>query len=244
MRMKKANRIHAAGRILRNRIPAAGLILLIVLASGLAGCGMSVRSSSTTLTIDETGRLREEIVEDQGGIEYSEEELKAFITQEADKYNQQKESEAVSLSSCTVQNGDVKISLEYTSCDDYAAFNQVPCFMGTLQEAEDAGYEVERTWTDPEGVIGDNEIIRERFREWKVVILSEAINVRVPDKILYTSENVDVTGRLSAVVTTVMNEEETESSSAGTSSSSAGTAKTTVYPLATVADRFAYIIYK
>ena len=48
MRMKKANRIHAAGRILRNRIPAAGLILLIVLASGLAGCGMSVRSSSTT----------------------------------------------------------------------------------------------------------------------------------------------------------------------------------------------------
>lgn len=230
MRKKKAN-----------RILAAGLVLLFVLGVCLGGCAMAVRSSSTTLTIDETGKLREEIVENQGSSDYTEEELKTFIAGETDKYNQGKDFEAVSLSSCTIQNGDVKISLEYASCEDYAAFNQVPCFIGTLQDAEDAGYEVERTWTDSEGLTGDMEIIRERFREWKVVIVSEAINVKVPDKILYASDNVDITGRITATVKTVMNEEEAET---GSSSGEAAKAQTTVYPLATVADRFAYIIYK
>ena len=49
----------------------------------------------------------------------------------------------------------------------------------------------------------------------------------MPDKILYASDNVKVTGRLTATVKTVMNDTQAET-----------------HPLATVADRFAYVIYK
>lgn len=207
---------------------AALAVLIAVTGTSLSGCGMAVRSASTSLSIDETGKLREEIVEPQGQDDFTAEELEGYIEQEIELYNRSREG-AVKLNSCTVLNGEVKISLEYASFDDYAAFNQVTCFAGTLQEAEDAGYEVERTWLEPGGTKGDMEIIRERFREWKVFIVSEEINVKVPDKILYASENVKITGRLTAVVQSVMNEENEE---------------TAIHPLATVADRFAYIIYK
>ena len=218
---------------------------------------MGVRSASTSLTIDETGKLHEEIVESQGNDDFTEEELKSYISQETELYNRSREG-AVKLNSCTVQNGEVKISMEYASCDDYAAFNQVTCFAGTLQEAEDAGYEVDRTWLEPSGTRGDMQIIRERFKEWKVCIVSEEINVKVPDKILYASDNVRVTGRLTAEVQSVMNVASSEGSStagaAGNAEESSGSAQvqneqtvkaqTTIHPLATVADRFAYIIYK
>ena len=140
-------------------------------------------------------------------------------------------------------NGDVKISLSYASCADYAAFNQVTCFLGTLQEAEDAGYEVERTWLDESGAAGDMALIRERFREWKVFIISEELNLKVPDKILYASDNVRITGRLTAVVQTVMNDSQTDPAGAASGEQTVKTQVTT-HPLATVADRFAYVIYK
>ena len=235
--------------ISQNRILAAGLALMIFLAGiGSSGCGMAVRSASTALTVDETGKIREEIVEDKGPDNFTEEELKAFIEQETEAYNSGKDGTAVGLSSCTIQNNSVQISMEYASCADYAAFNQVTCFVGTLQEAEDAGYEVERTWKDPDGLTGDMEIIRERFKEWKVCIVSEPITVKVPDKILYASDNVRITGRLTAVVETVMGKEaaDTSASPEGPAGQS-GTgqeAQSAIHPLATVADRFAYIIYK
>ena len=147
------------------------LIGLLVFSLLLTGCD-AARSTTTSLTIDENGRVTEEIVEKQGKEDYTQEELTAYIEQELELYNRGKEG-AIQLNSCTVLNGDVKISLSYASCADYAAFNQVTCFLGTLQEAEDAGYEVERTWLDESGAAGDMALIRERFREWKVFIVSE-----------------------------------------------------------------------
>ena len=215
------------------RITAAVLALVCLLSLGLAGCASAVRSSSTSLSIDETGTIVEEIVEAQGSEKYSQEELTAFINAQLEQYNADKDEAAISLDSCLIESGTVKIRMTYNSCADYADFNQMVCFDGTLQEAEAAGYEIERTWLDPEGAIGDKEIIRERDAEWKIFIVSEAIDVKVPDKILYASENVKITGRLTATVKTVMNEAEEEASE-----------QTEVHPLATVADRFAYIIYK
>ena len=254
----------------KNSIGAAALACLLILAGALfAGCGMGVRSASTSLTIDETGKLLEEIVESQGNDDFTAEELKSYIDQQIGLYNQSREG-AVKLNTCSVQNGEVKISMEYASCEDYAAFNQVTCFAGTLQEAEDAGYEVDRTWLEPNGARGDMQIIRERFKEWKVFIVSEQIDVKAPDKILYASDNVEITGRLTASVQSVMDDGSAESvetavpadtTGAGNTTASGGDAggqagstqtagtpavkaQTTIHPLATVADKFAYIIYK
>ena len=86
-------------------------------------------------------------------------------------------------------------------------------------------------------------LIRERFREWKVFIVSEELNLKVPDKILYASDNVRITGRLTAVVQTVMNDSQTDPAGAASGEQAVKTQVTT-HPLATVADRYAYVIYK
>ena len=223
-----------------------GLLLLAFLACLVSGCTLPT-TRNTTVTIDETGKLTEEIVENQGESEYTADELQAYIEEALAAYNRGKETPAIILDSCRVENGSVRLGLAYANFEDYAAFNQVTCFQGTLKEAEDAGYSMDMTWLEPNGQKGDLEIIRERLKEWKVMIVSEPINVKVPDKILYASDNVDITGRLTATVKTVLAEEEP---AAETASSEAAQDQQTVsraeriHPLATVTERLAYIIYK
>ena len=214
-------------------IPA--LLMLLVFCMGtLAGCSLPSNNTNTSVTVDENGALTEVIVEDQGDDTYTPEELQAFIEENLATYNQGQEQPPVTLENCKIENGSVRLTLHYASCTDYMNFNQVTCFLGTIKEAEDAGYSLERTWLEPNGREGDEAIIREREKEWKIFIISEPINVRLPDKILYASDNVKVTGRLAATVETVMSNTETTEEAP----------QATVHPLATVAERFAYIIYK
>ena len=205
----------------------------------LCACSLPDNKTNTSITLTETGSVNETIVEEAGEDEYTAEDLQEYIGGELDKYNSGLETPAVTLESCRVEGGSVRLSLNYASCADYASFNQVVCFTGTLKEADDAGFSMDRYWLDPGGKEGENEIILERAKEWKVLIVSEAVNVKVPDKILYTSDNVKVTGRLTAVVETVMN-----TAAAGDGDEQQETAEREVHPLATVAERFAYVIYK
>lgn len=219
----------------------AWIMLLLIAMCSFAACSLPTNNTNTSLTIDENGALTEVIVEDQGDDNYTVEELQAFIEDNLALYNQGKEEPAVTLENCKVENGSVRLTLHYASCADYMNYNQVTCFMGTLKEAEEAGYSLDRTWLEPNGREGDEAIIRERVKEWKIFIVSEPINVKVPDKILYASDNVKITGRLSATVETVMSNTETTSESSESTETTPGG---DIHPLATVAERFAYVIYK
>ena len=229
----------------KKRFPVLRALTLLLLATCLlAGCSFPGGATRTTVTIDENGRLTEDIVEDLGGQDYTAEELQSFVESSLAAYNPAEE-ERIKLLSCRVENGSVKISMQYESVEDYTAFNQVICFQGTLKQAEDAGYSLDRSWREPNGSEGDPQIIREREKEWKIFIVSEPIHVKVPDKILYASENVKITGRLTAVVETVMNEGPADASGQDEAETAAAAAESPdVHPLATVAERFAYVIYK
>ena len=220
------------------------LTLILLAACLLAGCSFPGGATRTTLSIDENGRLTEDIVEDLNGEDYTAEELQSFVESSLAAYNPAEE-EKIKLLSCRVENGSVKISLQYESVEDYAAYNQIICFQGTLKQAEDAGYSLDRSWLEPNGSEGDPQIIREREKEWKVFIVSEPIHVKVPDKILYASENVRITGRLTATVETVMNEKPADTSAPEEDGSDETPVESPdLHPLATVAERFAYVIYK
>ena len=108
----------------------------------LSGCSFST-TSNTTVALDETGKLTEEIIEELGDDDFTVEELQEYIDEQLAVYNRGKEEPAVTLQTCRVENGDIRLALRYASCDDYAAFNQIVCFQGTLKEAEDAGYTID-----------------------------------------------------------------------------------------------------
>ncbi len=235
---------------------AAVLFLVLTLSGSFAACALPNNSVNTTLTIQSEGTLTEEIVEDVTDADFTEEELRAFIEDSIRQFDAS-ENPSVSLESCTLSGNSVKITMNYASVDVYSRYNNVPCFLGTLEEARAAGYDMDQPFLDPAGAEGEKDEITSREKEWKVFVCSEPIHLKLPDKILYSSDNVTITGRLTATVNNVSEEEapvlkaggeSVVSGSAGSAQASpipsAGKAEGKVHPYATVAHRYAYIIYK
>ena len=181
----------------------AALALSLVLACSLSACGLSNQSDVTTLAADENGKLTHTIVESVGN-DGTEQELTAYIkeqikgTEDADSSSASGGS--ISLESCKIRGGRATIVMEYSSYREYEDFNRTGCFLGTISQAETAGYDVTgQTFYDEKGNPAENqEEIRQRANDWKVLIFEEPMNVRLPDKILYTTSALEVTGRLTA----------------------------------------------
>lgn len=206
------------------------LSFLLLAIFALSGCSLPNSIENTTLSANEEGAITETIIEAQSEDNYTEEELKEYIEAEVAAFNGT-DSEAVQLDSCSVKNETVKIVMTYASYQDYVNFNGMELFLGTIAEAEEAGYSLDdATLLDADSNAADLSQIEERKKEWKVIVLSEPVYVRAPDKILYASDNVTITGRLAATVNTVLADDEVSTD--------------TVSEYASAVSKYAYIIYK
>nr|WP_155959524.1 hypothetical protein [[Eubacterium] cellulosolvens] len=230
------------------------LAIACVLSSG---CAFPGRTGSNQLSVDEKGVLTEKIQESDSGGGYTEEELKQYITDSIRAYDSSDDGK-VRLDSCKIDRDTVKIEMTYKTVQDYSNYNKVPCYLGTLDAAKAAGFDVDQKYLDESGKEGDAALIRQRAKEWKVFIVSEPVSVRVSDKILYATDNVSITGRLTAEVRSVR--EEAVKSSSETVMSASGGLQEEASPskaaemdakqqeilerYTTVADKYAYIIFK
>ncbi|MEE0954181.1 MAG: hypothetical protein U0L49_00025 [Eubacterium sp.] len=206
-------------------------LLICVIAASLAfsGCSLPNSNENRTLAADEEGVLTETIVEDMAADDtFTEDDLNYYVKQQIMAY-QGSEDGGVTLETCDIRDHAVKIVLKYKSAEDFAGFNKTTCFLGTIKDAEKAGYSFDRPLKDSFGNAADTGELSSRSSEWQVLIVSEPMYVRLYDKILYSSDSVTITGRLTATV---------------------GTDKQNT-PAQTGADRFstdtvedAYIIYK
>ena len=220
----------------------------------LTGCSLPNSNENTTLSVNDAGAVTENIVEAKGSEEYTEDDLKQYIETTVSDYNTS-DGKAVRLESCSVDSSTVSIKLTYASMEDYSGFNHVTAFLGTLAEAEKAGYSMDQNFLDRNGSPADPEVLSSRAKEWKVIILSEPVMVKLPDKILYATDNVSIMGRLSASIRTVMSEDGS-GEAVSSSDQSAGSDRNTdngnsaqdksksVSRFVTASDRNAYIIYK
>ena len=211
----------------------------LLLACLLAGCEFANRGSETELQADEEGRLIQTVVEpadnsiDPAELEqYVEEQIVSF-NRSGEAVSGTSESSAASAGSkdesrdgiemefCKVKDGKIQIRINYADCSQYTAFNGTACFFGTISEAKKAGYSFERAFLNEKGKPAEDAAasIAERADEWKVLIVEEPMRLRVPDKILYTSENMKASGRTTAIV----KETETESDAADARAESAKT---------------------
>ena len=190
-----------------------------------AGCSLPNSNENTSISADETGVITETVVESVGEDSFTEDELKQYIEQEIADYTDSGGGK-VSLTKCTVTNRTAETVMTYATCDDYAKFNHVTCFLGTIKAAEDAGFDITQSFVDKRGAAADAEVLSERAKEWKIFICEEPVQVRLPDKILYATENVTITGRLTATVNTVLNTPEATSAAASSESGAAEADKT------------------
>lgn len=145
---------------------------------------------STTIFVDKEGKVTETVVEDFSMPQYSQDELNTQIAEEMAAYNATAGEDTVTLEYFTVENSIVKTQMTFRTAADYAAFNNVPFFNGTIADALAAGYTLDVILKNPaneDETIGIHEILT--MQDKNVLIIESATRLRTESKILYVSED-------------------------------------------------------
>ena len=156
-------------------------------------CGSSVEQfDETTLSIGKKGSVSETIVDGFDKDYYDVNELKNEFDAAISEYNSGKEEDSVVLKGIVCENNQVHASLDFSSFDDYEAFQNEEIFLGSISDAYDAGYSMDVTL---KGVGEGDKIGKEDLMNNKdnsILIISEPVLVNTYSKILYVSANVEV----------------------------------------------------
>ena len=168
------------------------VILLLVPALLLAGCGGIAKAEETTVTVDENGRITQALVEDFSQENYSSQELEEEIDGLIEAYNGETQSSAVSMESCQVKDGQARVILEYGSDEDYRAFNLVDFFAGTVEQAQQEGYSFDCAFLDAGKNTVQDGTVPDTCTQMQAVIVKEPVCVMAPGEILYVSSNMEI----------------------------------------------------
>lgn len=170
-------------------------------------------SSGTSVSINKDGSISSKIVEDFGESYYDVSGLKDMIETSISEYKATNASAQVNLKKCDVSKGATNVQMEFGDYEAYAGFNGENFFTGTIQAANQAGFDLNITLNavsnagDKTSVskadlmgMGSNHIV---IFDAAVVDEEEVETVRVNcfDEILYVSEGVSAVDSKSADVT-------------------------------------------
>lgn len=174
-------------------------ICALLCVSLLSGCGSSLASDESIVSVSKKGKVTAIDVESFEASYYDEEELRSFVKTAVDEYNTTHEKGAVKMKQLSVADAVATVEMHYKTVADYAEFNGIELYQGTNVQALAEGYDFEVELAAVEdGVMGQTVSKAEIFEsdDWKVVIIKANTDVKVDGKICYVStENVEVTGK-------------------------------------------------
>lgn len=171
-------------------------LAIVCMTVGLAGCGEGDSAVTvTTIEVKKDGSVVHTIVEDFAESYYDMQELGNMIQTACDSYNASTGDGTVTVEETAETEGVLRVVMKYKDAAAYAGFNKLALFAGTVKDAYNAGYDLDVTLyslQDESDTIGKEEILG--MGEEHIVILREAVDVRVWNKVLYASGDVLGTG--------------------------------------------------
>ena len=169
-------------------------MLLLLMVSFLAGCGQKQTVAKEELTITKNGQITSVLAEPFDKDYYELEELRDMIQLELSLYNREAGRQAIELENLEVVEGKCVAVLNYESAEDYAQYNEIPFFAGTVQEALDAGVNLSVTLKEAgkDSTIGRAEI--SAMQEYHLVVWYGDMPVVTPGKIRYYGDNLQLLG--------------------------------------------------
>jgi hypothetical protein len=180
-------------------------MLTLALILSLSGCGEFLKSVNS-LEIDSGGFVKAFSISEFDKEYYSGTELRKQILDSVSEYNESAKDERISLNSCTVSKKKARVLLKYNSLEDYASFNNVFAWSGTITSAIEKGYfdnsttvissdgTLKTTIGELEGKSGGKKASRGESN-LKVLIVEEPLMIKVPGKVKYTIGDVTMEGR-------------------------------------------------
>jgi hypothetical protein len=165
------------------------LLALVLCIGMLTGCGTNYATEESTVFVQKDGTVVSTDVESFSDT-YDEGELKTYVENAISEYTAQYGEETVTLKDVAVADGKATLILSYASPEDYARFNGIELFTGSIAEALAAGYDFDVDFAD---VTGDTptECSASAFTGedgYKVVVIKTNTNVNVSGKICYVSQ--------------------------------------------------------
>lgn len=178
---------------------AAVCLLIFVGILSLTGCGKT-RAEGMEVSVAEDGAVHSYIAEGFDKDYYDKDELQQRILSAAASYNRETGGQNISVDKVSVEKQMAIVQMTYASYTDYAAFNEGVFFVGTTQEAEEAGYDLNVVLSgtrNEQETIGKSDLLG--MSEVKIFITDMPEAVTLNGKALYCSENVTVSKNLKTV---------------------------------------------
>lgn len=170
-------------------------LTLSILAFGLAGCGKGQVPEVKTLSVDKNGGVTHQVVgpltQEYYQIEMS--DLEGFVTERVEEYCAENGEQKVVLESAEEEDDSILLNFHYASPEDYSGFNHRDLYVGTLADAEDAGYELEAVpFVSTEGDATEVGYIEDWDKKQMIVLETksgEEMLVNLPGKTLYVNQS-------------------------------------------------------
>ena len=175
-----------------------GVLASLVLGMTACGTGKDLVGDAlmNSVSIAKDGSIESMIVEDFTESYYNVEDLNQMIQSTISDYQKVAPESVISIEACEMVDQKVKVVLKYNDAAAYTGYNSELLFVGTIQEAYEAGYDLNMTLTgtDKEATqisrqellnMGENHIfIMEN------VLKEGTLRVNCYDNILYTGNGV------------------------------------------------------
>ena len=166
--------------------------LVCLLMAGLfSACGKSLEADRDTVYIQKKGSIIGAAIADFDKDYYDEEELKAFAEERVQEYQEEHGKNSVTIDKFSVEEGTAKLYMKYAGYEDYQEFNEVTLFSGTVPQALAAGFTFDTDFTKIKdgkaaGSVENTEVVD---TDYKVVVLSEKVEVKVDGSVQYMSSD-------------------------------------------------------
>lgn len=121
------------------KIKMAAFCAAAALLPMLSACG-SAGITANTLELKKDGSIIEYTVEDFSASYYDADELKSFVDAEVDAYLAENDG-TIRVSRNEVEDQTAYLTVRYDSAQTYTDFNGTECFVGSIVQAQAAGYD-------------------------------------------------------------------------------------------------------
>lgn len=197
-------------------------MIAAVLAGGavmLGGCDKLggekwVPKEPAAISIKKDGTITEIVNEKLDESWYDAAELQNMINSEVSDYNSKSGEESVKVAAFESEGGAVKLEMQYASAEDYAAFNNVEFYYGSMINAQlegylfDVSYKKVRDGIVQGSSVSGSEVIKNMADQ--VLIVRAPLEVEVPGEVTFTSTNAEVLSSSVVNATGEQDEEEKE----------------------------------
>lgn len=175
--------------------------MIVAVVCGVTGCGLTEKSPSMdTVSVQKDGTIKQTIVDQFDQNDYDAEELSAMAQEKINRYSDGAGN--IVCDSVEENNGQIVVMMTYQTGADYTDFNNRELFTGTVAEAMAEGYSLQDVVSNNGTSLSESEVTA--AGENHIVIVQtkegEKLDVNVYNKILYTSDNVTLSGKKDAII--------------------------------------------